>query len=511
MPIAYVKYVGITSAVGGAGGVSQRELILRIFTTNDLVPTETLVEFTGAADARSFFGSASEEYKRALTYFSWISKQYRTPGKIGYQRWADAATAPHIYGAVGTYVLGGFTPIGAGSFTLILGAVSHAVPLDLSAAGSLAAVAAAVQAAIRTAGSASGAGWTGATVVYDATRGSFQFTSGLAGAAAISITDGAETPAAALGWLPAGVGPNVAMYSDGVAVETITDVLDLSAQASNNFGTFLFTYAAALTLSETEEAQTWNEAANVSYLFLSGVSAANASTWSAAMIAVAGLGMTLVNSVTYPAQYPEQSPAMVAAATDYTRPDASQNYMFQSFPDLTALVTDTLTSNTYDNERINYYGNTQTAGNVLSFYQRGVLTGGVTAPLDMNVYVNEMWLKDALAAALMNLLLNATRVPVNNQGKGMILAVMTPVVQLATVNGVIAPGKPFTTTQIAVVTNLTDDPNAWHQVQNIGWWLEVEFESYVTDDDRTEWKALYVLVYSKDDLIRKIEGSDVLI
>lgn len=511
MPIAFTKYVSITSAVGGAGGVSQRELILRVFTTNDLVPTETLVEFTSAADVRSFFGSASEEYKRALTYFSWISKQFRSPGKIGFQRWADGATAPHIYGKVDTYALGDFTPITAGSFTLTLGGVSHAVPLNLGAAGSLAAVAAAVQAAIRTAGSASGAGWTAATVGYDATRGSFQFTSGLAGAAAISVTDGAETPAAALGWLPAGIGPSFAMYSDGVAVESITDVLDLSAQASNNFGFFLFTYTAALTIDEVTEALDWTESQNVSYMFLPAVTAANASAWSAALIATAGAGLTLFDAVTYPSEYPEQSPSMVGAATDYTRPDASQNYMYQSFPDLTPLVTDTLTSNTYDGERINYYGSTQAAGNVLAFYQRGVMTGGVTAPLDMNVYVNEMWLKDAAAAALMNLLLNSTRVPVNNQGKGMIIGALTPVILLATVNGTIAPGKPFTPAQIAVITNLTDDPVAWRQVQNIGYWLEVEFSSYTTDDDRTEWKAVYVLVYSKDDLVRKIEGTHVLI
>jgi hypothetical protein len=36
-------------------------------------------------------------------------------------------------------------------------------------------------------------------------------------------------------------------------------------------------------------------------------------------------------------------------------------------------------------------------------------------------------------------------------------------------------------------------------------------QSYVTVDGRTEWKAVYTLIYSKDDTVRKVEGSHVLI
>lgn len=511
MPIAFTKYVRIMSAVDGSSGVAQRELILRIFTTNPLVPTETLVEFTSAVDVKSYFGSASEEYMRALFYFSWISKQFRSPSKIGFARWADTVTAPLIYGKVGTYILGGFTSISAGAFSLTLGAITHTVNVDFSGDASLAAVAATLQAAIRSAGSASGAEWTAATCAYDASRGSFQFVGGATGAAVISATDGAETPLAAFGWVPAGAGPTFATYSDGVAVESITDVLDASAESSNNFGSFLFTTAAALTLDEVTEAATWNESQNVDYQFTQGVTAANASTWSAALIAIPGSELTIMDPTNYPHEYDEQEPSMILAATDYTARNASQNYMFQSFPGLTPKVTDTLTSNTYDNLRVNYYGSTQTAGVVLAFYQRGVMMGGATSPLDMNVYANEQWFKDAAAAALMNLLLSATRVPVNNQGRAMILGALTPVIQLATVNGTISTGKPLTPAQIAAVSTVTNDATAWRQVQVIGYWVEVVFESYVTEDARTEWKAVYTLVYSKDDLVRKIEGTHVLI
>ena len=61
------------------------------------------------------------------------------------------------------------------------------------------------------------------------------------------------------------------------------------------------------------------------------------------------------------------------------------------------------------------------------------------------------------------------------------------------------------------IGQLTGDENAWQQVARIGYWLDCVLQSYVTTDSRTEWKAVYTLIYSKDDAIRKVEGSHVLI
>ena len=78
-------------------------------------------------------------------------------------------------------------------------------------------------------------------------------------------------------------------------------------------------------------------------------------------------------------------------------------------------------------------------------------------------------------------------------------------------NGVISVEKPLTTVQKLYITEITGDDLAWHQVQNAGYWVDAVMQSYVTEDARTEWKCVYTLVYSKDDAIRKVEGSHILI
>jgi hypothetical protein len=76
---------------------------------------------------------------------------------------------------------------------------------------------------------------------------------------------------------------------------------------------------------------------------------------------------------------------------------------------------------------------------------------------------------------------------------------------------VISVGKTLTAVQQQYITSLSADPTAWRQVQTIGYWVTISFSSYVTSDGRTEWQANYTLIYSKDDNIRLVNGSDVMI
>jgi hypothetical protein len=184
--------------------------------------------------------------------------------------------------------------------------------------------------------------------------------------------------------------------------------------------------------------------------------------------------------------------------------------MFQS-ADLDATVSDTTESDAYDALRVNYYGATQKAGNLIEFYQRGVLCGLTSDPVDMNTYANEMWLKDSIGASIMNLLLSLGKISANRQGRGTVLAGIQVAIDQALFNGVISIGKPLTNTQKAYISSVTGSSTAWHQVQNGGYWVDVVISSYVTNSGATEWKATYTLVYSKDDAIRKVIGSDILI
>ena len=499
MAISFKKYVDITSGVGGNSPVAQREFIGRIFSINPLIPTKTVIEFTTLEDVGTYFGTGSEEYARASFYFGFIGKNITRPNKISFARWTDADVAPRIYGAKGIQALASWTSITAGSFTLTIGGVSNTMSaMNFSAAADLAGVAAIIQTAIRT---KTGTQWTAATVTYDATNQRFNFVGGSAVAATISVTAGTlgVDIAGQLGWLS----PS-AILSAGALLETIIQTLTLSADETDNFGSFLF--QKALTSAERLAATIWNDAQNVKYIFCLATLAVDASANSAALLTYSGTGITLLGVSN---EYPEMAPMILLASIDFTNRDSVINFMFQQFS-LTPSVTTTTESNSYDALRVNYYGRTQTAGQLIDFYQAGYLTGGATDPVDMNVYANEMWLKDAAGARIMQLLLSLGRVSANANGTAQLLAVVQSVIDMALFNGTISPNKDLDITQQLYITQITGDKLAWRQVASKGYWIACVVQKYV-ENGVTKFKAKYTLVYSKDDAIRKVEGTHVLI
>jgi len=501
MAISFKRYVDITSGVGGGVGVRLRDLILRLFTTSTRVPEKTVIEMDNATDVATYFGSTSPEYLRAVFYFGFISKLITAPKKISFSRWADAAAAAHIYGATKVFAVSQFTGITTGSFKLTLGAYTADVTgLNFSSATTLSNIAATLQTAIR-AIVAGGPDWTAATVTYNATANRFELVGGVVGPEPVATAAAATgvDVRSLLGW------DATAVFSPGVAAQEPLDAFLASVTASDNFGSFNFIQT--ITQAQAAAVAVQNDSYNVKFMFTLGIAQADAASYYAALSGLSGVATTLSPIST---EYPELLPSAILAATDYSRRNSVQNYMFQQGT-LTPSVSDDPTANSMDASRVNYYGRTQTAGQYIDFYQRGVMMGLATDPVDMNTYANEMWLKDAAGAAIMSLLLSASRVPANTTGRAQLLAILQSVIEQATFNGTISVGKPLTTTQKLYIGNLTGDGEAWQQVYRLGYWIDCTLQSYVTQDGRTEWKAVYTLIYSKDDAIRKVEGSHVLI
>lgn len=511
MAISIKQYVNITSGVGGATVVANRELIGRIFTVNPLLPTSSFLEFTSAAAVGAYFGTTSEEYLRAVFYFSFISKNISSPQNLSFSRWTKVSQAPTIYGARFPTTLTQFQAITTGTFILTIGADTETVgPLDFSGDVSLAAVAATLETAIQAANVAPV--WSSATVAYNASRGSFDFVGGAVVVETISVANdtGGPTPTLGtmLGWFPESVNGSVgAIWSNGKLAETITETLDASSNDSNNFGSFLFTTTSGLVQADYVEAATWNNIQNIIYKFMVPTSAANASAYSTALINLSGTVLTLAGPSD---EYHEMMDMIILAATNYNNRNASQNYMYQQFV-LTPTVTDTVVAQGYDAIRVNYYGATQQAGQELAFYQRGVLMGLPVSPSDSNVYANEQWLKDAAAVQILSLFVALTKLPANAQGRTLLLTALQAIIDQALFNGVISVGKQLTTTQILFINEITGDEDAWRQIQTIGYWVNVVFTSIIGLGGNTEFVANYTLVYSKDDLVRKVNGTHVLI
>ena len=290
---------------------------------------------------------------------------------------------------------------------------------------------------------------------------------------------------------------------------TGTGTYTVNTVSSFTLGSISVLASLPIQLSEIESAANWNNSLSPNNQFLLSVatSTANASAWATALATTGGCCATLLSPQA--GAYPEMEPMAIEAATDYTARNAVQNYMFQQFND-TASVTTSAQSAIYDALLVNYYGVTETAGQNLSFYQRGVMFGTATQPSDIGVYVNELWFKDAIQASVMTLLLSVAQVPANSTGQAMLTAQILSIVQQALFNGTISVGKTLTSAQKLYITQATGSPTAWQQVQTSGYWLNVVILPYVTDGI-TEYKAVYTLIYSKNDVIRLVVGSDILI
>lgn len=510
MSIRFSKYVRIVSGVGGAALVQTRDLIGRIFSLSALISPDSVLEFSSAADVGEYFGTDSTEYARAALYFAYTSPAISSARRISFARYAPAGAAAAVFGGSPPASLANLKLASAGtlSFSFDGGATNVVVGgIDLSAAVSLAEVATAITTALNLNADPHLAS---AVVTYDATSGTFRFSAGLIDASTVQVNangSGVNDLRTALAWNPAA--GNGAIYTAGVAAQTVSDAFIASEALSNNFGSFV--YDSTLSLDDVVELATLNAARNVTYQFMVPVVPADAVSWAAALIGFAGTALTLSPTLPGRVEYPEMIPMVQLAATDYTKRNAVVNYMFKQFGGITPSVQDDATSDAMDALRVNYYGRTQTAGQTLDFYQRGLLMGGASAPVDMNVFANEQWLKDAAGAALMSLLIGSNRVPANAAGRAQILGVVQEAIDGGLLNGVISVGKTLTAAQKVFVAQQSGDELAWHQVQNIGYWVDAVIVPYVGPGGTQEYKAVYTLLYSKDDAVRLVEGTHSLI
>lgn len=518
MPISMDKYVKVKSRVGATGGVPRRELILRLFTSSTLASPSTPSEFLTADAVGEVFGVNSPEHLRAIAYFDYVSPNYTSPKKISFGRLLASASAPQVIGTAPQPVqdikdsasYAGNT-FGMSYKELGGGLNSYAIDgMDISKATSYADIAAAMQAAIRKRFSTNKYdSLKNANVAYDATRGVFVY-SGKSG----------ETISVEFSTLQWDITKTMGLFSDfstkagaTVIAGTATtgsaeDSVAQSIAVSNNFGTYSF--IDSLSIDQHLAIAKANAARNVQFEYIVPVTVANYEAWSAALTGLEGTTLVLVADTN--TQFDEVLPASIKAAVDYSKRDSVVSYMYRQRDGMQALVSDTGLSNKLDSARVNYYGETQQAGIPQQFYQRGLMMGGKSSPIDQNVYANEQWLKDDIIAGFLELFLTVGRVSTNAAGINKLTNTLQESVDRATFNGTISIGKELSQKQRAFITQLTNDENAWLQVQNLGYWFVTGVEEYTASEDgRTEFKGTYTLIYSKDDNIRKVEGNNILI
>ena len=498
MSIPQSRYVQINSIIIGQEAVQDRELILRIFSSNELIPTSTLLEFTSSADVGDYFGTSSEEYQRAVFYFSFLSKTNIRPNKIGYFGWASSATAPRIYGNIQTQSIADWQAITDGSFSITLGSDSEEITsLDFSSVISLSDVSDIIQTAIRA--SNTNQVFTQSIVDFNASRSSFDFVGGEAGDFEISVGDASSGTAIIdlLGWSTGSI------ISSGSSQESITDILQISYEKSNNFGSFLF--QDDISLENIEQAAQWNiNPANENYQFFFSetVTKENSQLWYDTLNGYSGTVLTLEGPS---GEYHDMLTPIILAATDYTQINSSQNYMYQFFSGITPTVYTSSDADYYDNLKINYYGQTQSNG-AIQFYQRGYCFGGISDPDTQDVYANEMYLKRTISTGLMNLLLTSNKIPANPAGENKVRSVISSVCDNAILSGIILIDKTLTESQKSAILAIAG-------INNIRSISEVERQGYylIVTSQPSDNLINYILIYSKGDYVRTITGTNYLV
>lgn len=503
MSISIKKYVDITSGVGGGATVKERELILRLFTKDTKVPAGVVMEFTDLNDVATTFGTSAEEYKRAATYFGFVSKLITKAKKISFAHYSDASTAasPAIVGGSALTTIATWKAITDGAVAITVGQSNYLLTgLDFSADDALVDVANTIQTKLRT-------NLSGATVTYDEVAQKFSASFiGHDVPAAVSVTPASSGTDIAdnLGWTVA----KGMVTSPGSTASTVLDYVVEADEVSDNYGSFAFC-GDPLDISVVQGIAAWNNAQNVKYQYLVPVVKADYASWYESLVSYGGCALTIVNDAN--TEYDELIPGIILGATDYNQRNASQNYMYQQISGITSKVDSNTEANEIDATRVNYYGRTKNAGQPIDLYQNGYLCGTSTSPLQMNVYANEQWFKAAATAVLMTGLLSLPIIPATDEGRSIVISLLQDTISRALFNGTIKAEKDLTVTQKAYVNQVTGDPLAWHQVQSIGWWLDAQVLQETQTNGTIRYIIDYTLVYSKADAVNKITGRDILI
>ena len=290
----------------------------------------------------------------------------------------------------------------------------------------------------------------------------------------------------------------------GVDSNGYSTAFDIIYQANNNFATFVF-----LGLSNSSDIATLATHIATDYpsefMMIVPVTSSTYSTIQPAVANINGVSLELVDNSD--GKYNYVLPMSITATTDYNKENGTVNYMYMQDNNMGVVVDDDTSAETYDEVKINYYGRTQQAGQKLAFYQNGVLQGNYQ---DQSIYVNEIWLKDALTTKYLNYMLLTSNWYANKAGQAIGQSLAMDVIDRAKLNGTITTEKEISEADKVYIYNVTADEDAWRQIYQEGYYLVTNIEKKTINNQET-YVFNYTLLYSKGDSIKKVEGLDILI
>jgi hypothetical protein len=300
-----------------------------------------------------------------------------------------------------------------------------------------------------------------------------------------------------------GSSPSILNFCKVGSDETPSAALARVNDISNNFGSFTFLNSdtKAFTDDELSAVAGVNSAYDHRYLFSVGFefdSTADSSTKMEKFSAAKGTFVYFGSDA-----YGAALAMAITASVNWAGRNSTVNFMFKQIPGEVAVITNDTDFESMKDINANFYGLTQTNGKSLSFLQLGYNSDGE----DAGVYINEMWLKSAIATDFMELCLSRGKIPANSDGVAMIRAAIYGDIQDALRNGTILPNKNIDEEDRAEIYRYTGVATAADEVATFGYYLFITIEK----DEGGDYVAYYHLVYSKGDGVRFCDGHHKLI
>lgn len=508
MAISMNKYVDIKSGINNIKTATEKELIVRIF-TKEMQDASQVYEFENASEVGDFFGREKAEYQIAQKYFAFINKYSRSPKKIGfYSDWRDGIKSS-MRAQLSSATLADLKLVTAGAIRVTIGEISKTISsIDLSSATSFEDVASTIQTAIREADEDES--FTDASFMSYSNDDDnyFALTAGTNGKNILLIGGANDSNLVdLLGFVENN--PFLLGRPEG----TITEVFDESYQISNNFATFAFINDqnnSGVVVSSKDDMRDIGEHINSKYpsefMLVVPVLEENYEDIKNEVENINGVSLELCDRE-IGTEYNYVLPMAITATTDYNKENGTVDYMYTQDNNIGVVVDEDNIAKNYDSAKVNYYGRTQQAGQKLAFYQNGVLQGNYQ---DQNIYVNEIWLKDALTTKFINYMLLTSNWFANKAGQSIGQGLIMDIIERAKLNGTITTEKEISEADKVYIYNITSDENAWRQIYQLGYYLITSIDKVEINNQQT-YQFTYTLLYSKGDSIKKVEGQNILI
>ena len=429
-----------------------------VLDSNDTIPSDTPLAFSSATEVGEYFGTSSDEYKFAGTYFGGFDNSQVKPATLYFYRLNATASGAWVRGEALNVktALASIKQISSGTLTITIDAVEKQYTgIDLSACTSYSDVASAVQTATNGDLTLEFSSQFNAFIIKGVTSGATSTLSVPTGDVATALGFNAET----------------AVISDGQSANTMTQSMENLVNGFTNFVTF--TTLVEPTDAEALELAQWattNYTAGVLYLYVCwDTSKANFDPNNTSVISeqlqTENVGATCVCYGLTMASFVMGVTASIA----WDQANSTITYAFKHLSGFGADIDKTSDANALDAHKVNYMGNFATRNDNFILSHNGAMLGEWDW---IDTYINAVWLCNALQVQLMAMFETANRIPYNESGYAKIRANCKDIINRAINNGVIDLGVNISDAQKAELTTLLGADYS-DEIRNNGYYLQI--------------------------------------